>query len=356
MKIILACDRSAGHIFPALTVGKNIRNKSAIETNSLDGRKSISYKDEVYFFATSDFLKDYLEKEGFLVYGKIFRSRNLLKEVVFRALEAIYLIFKLKPRKIIGFGGRDSFFLLFFGSLLFLDTAIYEPNRTIGKANKVLSFFVHKVFCGFQETVIIKKAKVVGIPLRENIKIIPRAKALEILHFEDKPVIFCFGGSQGSSFLNSIFVKLVTSLDGDYQVVHLTGRREYFQIMQFYNKIKRRVFVKDFYYAMEVLYSATDLAICRAGASTLAELTYYGIPSILIPHPAASGHQKENAFYLAKRGAAFVFLQEKFSFNVFMGTVEKAIYDGIIRQSLMRNLGNIKLGVNYKEFCANTYF
>jgi UDP-N-acetylglucosamine--N-acetylmuramyl-(pentapeptide) pyrophosphoryl-undecaprenol N-acetylglucosamine transferase len=103
---------------------------------------------------------------------------------------------------------------------------------------------------------------------------------------------------------------------------------------------------------MEALYSAADVVICRAGASTLAELTYYGVCPILIPHPQASGHQKENAYYLEKKGAAFVFLQENFSFDIFKNTVEKVICDAKVKNNIKKNLTSLKLGVPYEEFCS----
>jgi UDP-N-acetylglucosamine--N-acetylmuramyl-(pentapeptide) pyrophosphoryl-undecaprenol N-acetylglucosamine transferase len=356
MKVLLVCDRSGGHIFPAVAVAKKFREKSTKISQDLPGKETIAYEDEVSFFVTSQFLRDYLEKEGFLVYGRFFKRRNLIMEMFYRFFEAVILLFRLRPQKIIGFGGRDSFFLLLFGSLLFLDTAIYEPNLRFGKANRVLSFVVRKTFCGFAQPPLNKRIKVVGIPLRDNIKLIQKSQALKVLGFNDQPVIFCLGGSQGSHFLNTIFMKLLVGLQGEYQVIHLTGEREYFKIYEFYNKIERKSFVKDFHYAVEVLYSAADVVVCRAGASTLAELTYYTLPAVLIPHPAAGGHQRDNAFYFAKRGAAYLMLQEDFSFEEFKNTVEKILYDRRERDRLKQNLRSIKLGVNFEDFCHDTCF
>jgi UDP-N-acetylglucosamine--N-acetylmuramyl-(pentapeptide) pyrophosphoryl-undecaprenol N-acetylglucosamine transferase len=356
MRILFACDRSAGHIFPALTVAKNLRKESMKVSQGLAPEENISHTDEVSFFITSRFLRDHLEKEGFSVCGRHFKRRNLFVEMFYRFWEAIIIIFKLRPQKIIGFGGRDSFFLLLFGSLLFLDTAIYEPNLKFGKANKVLSFVVGKIFCGFPQLSFGKKIEVVGIPLRENIKLIPKSQALKILGFDDKPVIFCFGGSQGSHFLNTIFMRLLLELKGDYQAIHLTGEREYFKVCEFYNRIEKKSFVKDFYYAVEMLYSAADIAICRGGASTLAELTYYSLPAVIVPHPSAGSHQHANAFYLAKRGAAQVILEDGFSFEKFKNIVEKILYNETERKSLRQNLSSIKLGVAFENFCRNTCF
>ncbi|MFA5271853.1 MAG: UDP-N-acetylglucosamine--N-acetylmuramyl-(pentapeptide) pyrophosphoryl-undecaprenol N-acetylglucosamine transferase [Candidatus Omnitrophota bacterium] len=342
MRILFVCDRSGGHVFPALAIaGKIKQNKQ----NS-----------EIHFFITSAFLKEHLSQKGFTVWGKSFNSRNLFVEMFYRIFEAGYLIFRLRPKMVIGFGGRDSFFLMLFASLLNLDTAIYEPNVKPGKANSFLSLFVKKVFRGFKEEKTNKKTIVIGIPLRENIKKIERAAALAKLGFRDKPTLFCFGGSQGSVFLNDVFLKLIQSLDYDFQVIHLTGQSEYFKISQFYNKIEKKSFVKDFYYEMETLYSASDVVLARSGASTLAEIAYYKLPSILIPHPAAGGHQKENALYLVNKEAAYMYYQENFSFDDFKRTVQSLLEDRRLRQRIEDNLSAIKIGISFEDFSKNTYF
>ncbi|MFA6281788.1 MAG: UDP-N-acetylglucosamine--N-acetylmuramyl-(pentapeptide) pyrophosphoryl-undecaprenol N-acetylglucosamine transferase [Candidatus Omnitrophota bacterium] len=342
MKILFVCDRSGGHVFPALAIA------SAIKQNKIN--------DEMHFFVTSAFLKDHLMQKGFIVWGKSFNSRNLFVEMFYRIFEAAHLLFKLRPKAVVGFGGRDSFFLMLFAAFMNADTAIYEPNVRPGKANSLLSLFVKKVFRGFAQEKTNKKTIVIGIPLRENIKKIDRAAALVSLGFQDKLTLFCFGGSQGSAFLNEIFLKLIQSLDCDFQIIHLTGQREYFKISKIYNKIEKLKFVKDFYYAMETLYGASDVVISRSGASTLAEIAYYKIPSVLIPHPAAGGHQKDNALYLVNREAAYMHSQESFSFDNFKDTVEKLLKDRALRQKISTNLGKIKIGISFEDFCKNTYF
>jgi len=337
MRILLATDRSAGHIFPALTLAKKIKENN-----------------KIYFFATSEFLKQYLSRDEFVVLGKSFKFRNLFIEIIFRFFEAIYIILFKRPKKIIGFGGRDSFFFVLLGSLFCIDTFIYEPNVKIGRANKVLSYFVKKIFLGFPNNSI-KKAITVGIPLRENIKRIPKDEAKRILGFSDLPVIFFFGGSQGSAFINDLALRFVSQVDYKCQIVHLTGKKEYFKIEEFYNKIDKKVFFKDFFYNMEILYSASDLVISRSGANTLAEIFYYNLPSILIPHPLGFGHQKENAFYFYKKKAGIVFLQDNFSFEEFKKVVEKILFDKEFQENLKKNLKDLDLTVDIKNFYNNIY-
>jgi len=309
----------------------------------------------VYFFATSTFLKDYIEKEGFTCIGKSFSFRCLITESVWRLFEALYLILKLRPKKVIGFGGRDSFFLVLFSSLLGIETAIYEPNVKMGRANRFLVPFVGKVLRGFKGDKS-KKSRVIGIPLRKNIKKIDKIEARKILNFNDDPVVFCLGGSQGSTFLNNIFVEFAREFKDKLQIIHLTGKDKYLEILPLYNTIKGQSFVKDFYYEVEVLYSAADLVVSRAGANTLGEISFYQLPAILLPHPKAGGHQKENALYLEKRGAAIVHLQDKFSPKGFNSSLSKLIQDESLRQDMRNNLGKIRLGISYEDFSNNAYF
>ena len=334
MRVLLVCERSGGHVFPALAMAEKLKTDN-----------------EVYFFATAPFLKDYLRERGFKVFGRIFSSRNLFLEVVWRFFEAAHLLLKLRPKRVIGFGGRDSFFLILFSSLLFMDTAVYEPNLTFGRANKVLSFFVGKVFCGFDRPGNSKKSVIVGVPLRQNIAKIPFDQAKQALGFDQRPVVFCFGGSQGAAFINKIAVKLAQRREDDYQIIHLTGKREYLEISEIYNKIKIKAVVKDFSDSMEVFYSAADLVVCRAGALTLGEVSYYGLPVILIPHPEGGGHQKKNALYFKERGAAFVFEEKDFCFDSFSSNVDRILTDSSQRRELIENIKRIKLGVSFEEFC-----
>ncbi|UCD15516.1 MAG: UDP-N-acetylglucosamine--N-acetylmuramyl-(pentapeptide) pyrophosphoryl-undecaprenol N-acetylglucosamine transferase [Candidatus Omnitrophota bacterium] len=346
MKTLLVCERSGGHLFPALTLGKLLCQR----------------QEDVGFFVTASFFKDYLRKQGFKVYGKSFACRNIVFEGGWRLIEALYLLMVLRPGRVIGFGGRDSFFLLLFSSILGLDTFIYEPNISFGRANRILSFFVRQVLCGFSMPPCERaprseesKFKIAGVPLRDNIKKVEREEALKVLGFDSKPVVLCFGGSQGASFLNKTFIEFINASAQDFNIIHLTGKREYFQISQLYNKIDRKAFVKDFYYSMEILYSAADLAICRSGASTLGEISYYKLPSILIPYPGGAQHQRKNACYFSERGAAYVFFQEDFSFKDFKQAAEKLICDSRLRQTFKDNLSKVRLGVSAQDFHKNIW-
>ncbi|MBN3040614.1 MAG: glycosyltransferase [Candidatus Omnitrophica bacterium] len=342
MNIILAAERSAGHIFPALTIASAMIK---------DGKKGQSSQDKnVFIFTTSSKLKKYVEEEGFTAIGRCFSKRNILIEGFWRFFESFYIIFKLRPGLVIGFGGRDSFFLVFISSLLFIKTFIYEPNVTFGRANKKLAWFVSGIWRGMVEDGLKKKEKSIGIPLRKGLLKLEKEQARKSLGFDERPVIFCFGGSQGSVFINDIFMRFVKNVSESIQIIHLTGPDQDFQISRFYNKISNNKFIRDFYYQIGTLYSAADLLLCRAGALTLGEISYFNLPSVLVPYPSSGGHQKENALFFKKHEAAIVIEQDGFDFESFAVTLNEVLYDRCKQQKLIDNLQKIRLGVSFEDF------
>jgi UDP-N-acetylglucosamine--N-acetylmuramyl-(pentapeptide) pyrophosphoryl-undecaprenol N-acetylglucosamine transferase len=328
MKVLLVCERSGGHVFPALAFAGNFLDRG------IDRR-------DMTFFVTGSKFSEQIVKEGFAVVGKSFESRNLLLEMVWRFFEAWGILNRVRPDLVVGFGGRDSIFLLIIAALFGKKTVIYEPNLTFGKANGFLRGFVGKVLTGTK----------VGVPLRRNLTRLNKSEVRAKLGLvQDKPVVLCFGGSQGASFINRVFLKTASKSGQDYQVIHLTGEREYVAISQGYNTIKINSLVKDFYYSMEELYSAADILVCRSGASSLAEAAFYGLPGVLIPHPAAGGHQKDNARYFKDKKAAVVFTEDGFSQEEFDRAVSSLVNDEKLRADMAANMAKTKFGVPYEAF------
>ncbi len=336
--ILFVCERSAGHIFPALALASQIRHRNS--------------ELPVVFFVTALSLRNVLEERGFRVFGKAFSKRIMVVEMIWRFFEAIYLLIRLKPSKVIGFGGRDSVFCVLFASLAGAETVIYDPNTHMGKANAFLSIFVKKILRGLPVAKQRKKQEVIGVPLRENIQYLDRKKAKEALGFDERPVLFCQGGSQGSSFLNDTFVELIQRLGNTVQFIHLTGPLEYEKVKRKYRyrKVDTPSYIKDFDYEIQNLYSAADLIISRSGASSLAEIAYFQIPSILIPHPQAGGHQKDNALYFKNHEAAEVMLQDDISIDNLEEMVRSILFNQERMEKMKKNLQSMSVGVDPAEF------
>ena len=235
-------------------------------------------------------------------------------------------------------------------TFLGVKTVIYEPNITFGKANKFLAPFVGKIWRGLGKIKEDSKTEIIGIPLRKNIKKISKEEARLTLGFDKGPVVLCFGGSQGSSFLNRTLIKYANESKESFGIIHITGEHEYFQISQLYNKIERKVFIKDFYYNIETLYNAADLMVSRSGALTIGEAIFYKIPCIFIPHPDAYGHQKQNADFMAACGAAFVCEQNDFSYESFSLSLTRLITDSDLRKKMVDYISQSHKGVSFEDF------
>ncbi|MDD3297103.1 MAG: UDP-N-acetylglucosamine--N-acetylmuramyl-(pentapeptide) pyrophosphoryl-undecaprenol N-acetylglucosamine transferase [Candidatus Omnitrophica bacterium] len=344
MKILLVCERSAGHVFSALGFAQKFLRSGQCRAQ------------DIYFFITAPFLKKEIEDKGFVVLGHGFKHRNFVVEFFWRFIEAVYLLIKIKPAKVIGFGGRDSFFLVILSSIFTRKVYIYEPNLKMGRANMFLRRFSKKVFRGFPALLPEVNEITVGIPLREEIVAVKKEIARQQLGLGKEVVVFCFGGSQGAEFVNAKFRDFIGEYPNLCQVIHITGKRECFKIKQFYNRMGVRSFVKDFYYSVEVLYSAADIVVSRAGALSLGEISFFGLPALLIPHPQGGGHQKTNALYFQERNAARVFLQDGFSFREFKEALIELINNQHARERMSDNSRAIQLGRNFQDFCTGISF
>ncbi len=332
---MLATDRSAGHIFPAWTL---------VEPLSREHR--------VYLFATSSYFKKKLFPGRCIFLGRELDRRNIFLEMCYRAVEALIIIWRVRPSWIIGFGGRGSFFLILWGKLFKTRISIYEPNLTLGKANKLLVSLADDVYTGFSSASR-SRFKAVGIPVRQDLACHEKRQArIELGLDPDLPVIFFFGGSQGSKVINSLCREFVVNCPEKVQVIHLTGAEEYYNFRQFYDKIiKNPYFVRDFYQDMGLLYSAADIVVSRAGASTIAEISWFGLPAVFIPLPGAGAHQVENARFLQQQKAACLLLQEEASADRVREKIGELLENDFLRNEMVSRLKACKLWVKADDFC-----
>ncbi len=197
--------------------------------------------------------------------------------------------------------------------LLGVPIVLHEANVIPGRAVRLFARSAAAVAAGFEETRYhLRKAKlsVVGIPLREELteaaKSLPPRESAAPAPFR----LLIVGGSMGAHRLNEVAAAALARLKNggfEFSVVHLAGRADETAIRAAYAAAGVQADVIAFTTYMAPLYHAADLAICRAGASTCAELAYFGVPALFVPYPsAAMDHQTANARALEKRGTADV--------------------------------------------------
>lgn len=300
MKVIIAAGGTGGHVYPAIAIGQEFR-KNGIDVIFI-GRKG-SYEEEKFLFY------------GFKVLNIIASQLYLNPIVILKffytfikgTMQAVSILRRENPKFVIGVGGYVSAPIIFASILLRKTFFLQEQNIIPGRANRIFCKFAKCIFTGFPDSYNFFKGKSVfsGNPIREEIKTIDRAKAIRIFGFEEtRPTLLIYGGSGGSKKINEISIELIPEIikEIDLNIIFITGEKFSNEVK---DKIPKDARIKVFSYLEEMnsAYSICDFAITRAGAMTLVELSYFGIPSIVIPFPfARNNHQRKNAEYLKNKG------------------------------------------------------
>lgn len=201
-------------------------------------------------------------------------------------LQSLLLLVSFKPDLVIGFGSYHSFPVLAAAILLRKKVILFEPNCSLGKVNRFFAPFAHKI--AFQFPIFHKKAAYVPpLPWKKGPK--------RLSNYQKDPeriTILVFGGSQGARFINETFCMAARELNFPFRVIHFTGKTP------FEGKYLCPSIVKPFEEDMQSAYEVADLAVCRSGAGTIAELIRHQLPAVIIPYPHAHGHQELNALFL----------------------------------------------------------
>jgi UDP-N-acetylglucosamine--N-acetylmuramyl-(pentapeptide) pyrophosphoryl-undecaprenol N-acetylglucosamine transferase len=204
-----------------------------------------------------------------------------------------------------------------------LSIALYVPDIEPGLALRTLALFADHIALTAPDTAAYlggrKRTTVCGYPIRTDLKKVEKEQARKFFELEDDlPVLLVFGGSLGARSINRALLAALPGLLDHMQVIHICGNLDWEEITgrhadlrRMYPRVSRRYHPFSYLHEeMGAAFSAADLAVCRAGASTLGELPAMGLPAILVPYPHAWRYQKVNAAYLEKHGAAIVIADE----------------------------------------------
>jgi UDP-N-acetylglucosamine--N-acetylmuramyl-(pentapeptide) pyrophosphoryl-undecaprenol N-acetylglucosamine transferase len=220
-------------------------------------------------------------------------------------LDAWNIVSRRRPQLVIGVGGYSSGPVVLVAALRRIPTLLLEQNAVPGFTNRRLAPFVSGAAVTFESTLSYfgRRGFVTGNPVRPEFFEHGPAAPLA-----GPPRILIFGGSQGAHAVNVAMVEAAPRLaahPGGLAVTHQTGERDVEFVRDGYRRAGLEARVEPFLFAMDREMKAADVVICRAGATTLAELTAAGKPSLLVPLPtAADDHQRRNAEVLAAAGAA----------------------------------------------------
>ncbi len=309
MKILTIAGSSGGHIFPALGLLDTLYNKHKnIDALLVLPRKSITNK-----IKTPKYRVEYISISS-IKPGLDFKNFSAILLLLKGSWESIIILLKFRPDVVVGFGSLVSVPMILFAWLLGMKTLIHEQNVIPGRANLLLAKFTDRIAISFAETRDYfkdykDKVFLTGNPIRKQLIRIDKNKALDFFGFNgDKFTILVMGGSQGSHRINSGFLRAVSKIADKpgFQVIHIAGFPDYELLKNSYKDLNISFRLFNFLEPMQYAYSACDLVVSRAGASTIAELIFFGLAAIIIPYPFAYRHQIANARVLEKIGAGII--------------------------------------------------
>ena len=328
MRIIFSGGGTGGHIYPALTLIDTIKNKlpdtEFLYVGTEKGLESdIVPKTGINFSA--------MQLEGGLERHFTLSNFKRAADAILSIRRAGKIIDDFKPDVAVGTGGYVCGPVLLAASLKKIPTLIQEQNAVAGITNKILSKFVTKIAVGSKlalKNFPADKTIYTGNPIRAEVLTAKREDGLREFNFSsDKPVILISGGSRGARSINLAMVDVLKNVkDFNAQFLHVTGKTEYESVTKNLGDIPSNAKVVPYLYNMPQAMAMADLAIFRAGATGLAELTARGVPAILIPYPyAAENHQEFNAMELVKVGAARMILNKDLTAEILSAQIEELL-------------------------------
>ncbi|MCL2083046.1 MAG: undecaprenyldiphospho-muramoylpentapeptide beta-N-acetylglucosaminyltransferase [Oscillospiraceae bacterium] len=313
MRFLLACGGSGGHINPALAVAELLRS---------DGH-------EVLFVGTPHGLERTLVcKAGFAIefaeihslahslsLRAIIRNIGVLVKMAGALRKARGIVRRFSPHAALGTGGYASYPPLRAAAQLGVPVLVHESNALPGVTTKMLAKHAHKILVGMEacrDSYSQKeKTEVVGTPVRGDFFSASRLQARQELRLDNRPLVVSFFGSQGARDMNTLILGVMEQLKKTdaWQHIHVTGSKAYGDIRKRAADLGldgiHGLRIEEYLHNMPQVMASADLVICRAGASTLAELAATGRPAVLIPSAnVANDHQNANAKVFSAQGGA----------------------------------------------------
>ena len=334
---MIAGGGTGGHIYPAIAIGKGLMKA---DPNL-----------KIRFVGTAEGLESKIMKRENLcldlIYsGKLNFSGNPVKKIKTLLkmpvgfFQSVKLLLKFRPVFVLGVGGYASAPFVLMACLMGKKTAIWEPNAHPGMANRLLSKIVPRAYLVFDASksyLASRDQKVFGMPLREEIEMMQNEERSKL---SEKMTILCFGGSQGSLFLNeqmSNFILQNPEFHEKIQLIHQTGVQDFEKMKKKYEGLSC-VEVHEFIYDMPQQYRRADIQFCRGGASTIAEASAFGVVPLIVPLPAADDHQLRNAEVVVANKAGFLLNQKSFDQAEFKKIIQDLLNHPEKRKEMAANL------------------
>jgi UDP-N-acetylglucosamine--N-acetylmuramyl-(pentapeptide) pyrophosphoryl-undecaprenol N-acetylglucosamine transferase len=327
-RVLIAGGGTGGHLFPGIAVATELRRRCGAEVRFVGSSHGIERTAVPRAGFTVELLPIRgLRREGFA--GLV----RALWRIPWSFVAALRLVLRFRPQLVVGVGGYASFPAVVAAFLRRVPIVLLEQNASPGAATRVLAPLARRVCVSFPETkqALGERAVVTGNPVRAPVA--PAASASSAISAPaDGAVhrhrILVFGGSAGAHRLNEVVPEALAAVELPLDVVHQTGTAEREAVVDAYRAVGLPAAVQAFIDDMTSEYRRADLVICRAGATTIAELTALGVAAILVPFPFAAGdHQRLNGQALVDARAAWMILDRDLTPETLAATVRAALGD-----------------------------
>ncbi|MBE7075647.1 MAG: undecaprenyldiphospho-muramoylpentapeptide beta-N-acetylglucosaminyltransferase [Clostridiales bacterium] len=320
-KIVFTGGGTAGHIYPALAVAEKLKDfelhyigGNGLEKEILDQHPNIKFHE-----ISTVKLERKLTLKNLLIPFKLLKSikesKKILKEV--------------SPSLIFSKGGFVSVPVVIAGKKTKVPTISHESDLSMGLANKIILKYCDTMCTSFKQTASTNsKCVYTGQPIRQKIFM---GKKLDLDFDKSKPTILILGGSLGAKFLNDIIFDNLDSLTKNYNLLHITGKKNFKDVKhKNYKCVAYAENIEDFY-------ASADLVVARAGSGVINELLSLQKPMLLIPlsKKCSRGDQIENAKLFEKLGYAEMIEEEEFGFEFFFNKIEKISKN---KQNIIQNM------------------
>lgn len=323
-RVIFTCGGTAGHVNPAIALAQLLLEREPKTEILFVGAERGLEKDLIpkagYAFRTvhiSSFhrsMKPAEIKHNLISVGNYFRAPH----------EARRILKEFKPEVVIGTGGYASFPMVKAAAKAGIPTAIHESNMVPGLTTRLLEPFANRIMVGFEECREQYKdpahVVVTGTPVRGDFFIRTKEQARKELGIrDDRPLVVSFWGSLGAAGMNRQMADFLALEAAKEPFHHIHGAGGGYETLLGLLKEKNvdlaahpALEVRPYIYDMDRVLRAADLVLCRAGASTISELTALGVPALIVPSPyVTNNHQEKNARVLEKAGGACVVLESE---------------------------------------------
>lgn len=329
MKILVSGGGTGGHIYPALAFINEVRKHNPEATFLYIGTEN-GLESKIVPKAGIPFKS--IEISGFKRKLSVDNVKTIIRFLKGTS-ESKQYIKEFNPDIVLGTGGYVCGPVVYAASKMNIPTIIHEQNSVPGLTNKFLSRYVDRVALCFEEAnrfFPIKKTVLTGNPRASEVSHFSGKDGIKEIGLDpDKKVVLIVGGSRGARPINDAFLEaLIDAGKRSYQFLYVTGDVHYEEVL---DEVKKHgnpdnIMIKPFIHNMPEVLSGIDLIVARAGATTLAEITALGLPSILIPSPyVTNNHQEKNALALSKNDAAILRNEKELNGQILLKDIDQIL-------------------------------